>query len=83
MTYLDKEAVEATLRKIASTAKGSVVAFDYFTTEPQQIRMFDVASFPCYNNTRLSSRPTVLGCVPLIRPGRESSKRLRGVAQPG
>ena len=34
MTYLDKEAVEATLRKIASTAKGSMVAFDYFTTEP-------------------------------------------------
>jgi methyltransferase (TIGR00027 family) len=34
MMYLDREAVEATLRKIASTAKGSVVAFDYFTTEP-------------------------------------------------
>jgi methyltransferase (TIGR00027 family) len=32
--YLDKEAVQDTLRKIASTAKGSVVAFDYFTTEP-------------------------------------------------
>jgi O-methyltransferase involved in polyketide biosynthesis len=32
--YLDKETVEATLHKIASTAKGSVVAFDYFTTEP-------------------------------------------------
>ncbi|MFB3765029.1 MAG: class I SAM-dependent methyltransferase [Methanotrichaceae archaeon] len=32
--YLDREAVEATLRKIASNAKGSVVAFDYFTTEP-------------------------------------------------
>lgn len=32
--YLDREAVETTLRKIASTAKGSVVAFDYFTTEP-------------------------------------------------
>jgi methyltransferase (TIGR00027 family) len=31
--YLDKEAVQDTLRKIASTAKGSVVAFDYFTTE--------------------------------------------------
>lgn len=31
--YLDKEAVEATLRKIAGTAKGSVIAFDYFTTE--------------------------------------------------
>jgi methyltransferase (TIGR00027 family) len=31
--YLDREAVEDTLRKIASTAIGSVVAFDYFTTE--------------------------------------------------
>jgi len=32
--YLEKEAVEATLRTIGSTAKGSVVAFDYSTTEP-------------------------------------------------
>lgn len=32
--YLDREAVEDTFRKIASTAKGSVVAFEYFTTEP-------------------------------------------------
>jgi methyltransferase (TIGR00027 family) len=32
--YLDREAVEDTLRKIAGTATGSVVAFDYFTTEP-------------------------------------------------
>lgn len=31
--YLDRSAVESTLRKIASTAKGSIVAFDYFTTE--------------------------------------------------
>jgi methyltransferase (TIGR00027 family) len=31
--YLDREAVEDTLRKIASLAKGSIVAFDYFTTE--------------------------------------------------
>jgi methyltransferase (TIGR00027 family) len=31
--YLDRAAVEATLRKIASTLKGSTVAFDYFTTE--------------------------------------------------
>lgn len=31
--YLDREAVEDTLRKIASTAKGSIVAFDYFTSE--------------------------------------------------
>ena len=34
MMYLHKEAVEATLRTIASTASGSVVAFDYVTTEP-------------------------------------------------
>jgi methyltransferase (TIGR00027 family) len=36
--YLDPEAIEATLRKIASTAKGSVVAFDYFTTEAIESR---------------------------------------------
>jgi methyltransferase (TIGR00027 family) len=32
--YLERNAVEDTLRKIASTAKGSVVAFDSLTTEP-------------------------------------------------
>lgn len=31
--YLDRAAVEDTLRKIAGTAQGSMVAFDYFTTE--------------------------------------------------
>jgi methyltransferase (TIGR00027 family) len=31
--YLDEAAVKDTLRKIASTARGSVVAFDYFTSE--------------------------------------------------
>ncbi len=31
--YLDRAAVEDTLRKIASTATGSIIAFDYFTTE--------------------------------------------------
>jgi methyltransferase (TIGR00027 family) len=34
MMYLHKEAVEATLRKIARTASGTIVAFDYVTTEP-------------------------------------------------
>ena len=34
MPYLDRQAVEDTLRKIAGTARGSVVAFDYMTTEP-------------------------------------------------
>jgi O-methyltransferase involved in polyketide biosynthesis len=31
--YLDREAVEDTLRTIASTATGSVVAFDYLTVD--------------------------------------------------
>jgi methyltransferase (TIGR00027 family) len=33
LMYLDKQAVEDTLRKIARTAKGSILAFDYMTTE--------------------------------------------------
>ncbi len=36
--YLDREAVDSTLRQIASTAKGSVVTFDYMTTEPLESR---------------------------------------------
>ncbi len=36
--YLERSAVEETLRKIAGTAEGSVVAFDYFTDEPLESR---------------------------------------------
>jgi methyltransferase (TIGR00027 family) len=36
--YLDRAAIEDTLRKIASTAHGSVVTFDYFTTEALESR---------------------------------------------
>lgn len=32
--YIDREAVKSTLRAAATTASGSVIAFDYFTTEP-------------------------------------------------
>ena len=32
--YLEREAVEETLHKVAGLAEGSVLAFDYFTTEP-------------------------------------------------
>jgi len=35
MVYLDREAVEDTLRKVASCATGSVLVFDYFTTVPR------------------------------------------------
>jgi methyltransferase (TIGR00027 family) len=38
--YLDREAVETTLNKIASCASGSVVAFDYFTTDPLESQAF-------------------------------------------
>ena len=34
MMYLHKQAVEDTMRKVASTGKGSIIAFDYLTTEP-------------------------------------------------
>jgi O-methyltransferase involved in polyketide biosynthesis len=37
--YLDREAVESTLRKIAGTASGSVVAFDYFSAELLENRL--------------------------------------------
>ncbi len=33
MMYLDQQAVESTFRKIASTAPGNIVAFDYISTE--------------------------------------------------
>lgn len=33
LPYLDREAVMSTLRTIAGTAKGTIVAFDYFTSE--------------------------------------------------
>ena len=36
--YFTREAVEDSLRKIASTAQGSVIAFDYFTTEALESR---------------------------------------------
>jgi methyltransferase (TIGR00027 family) len=40
IVYLDRAAAEDTLRKIASTAKGSVVAFDYFTSEVLESKAF-------------------------------------------
>jgi hypothetical protein len=42
---LNEEAVKDTLRKIASTAKGTIVAFDYFTSdvlESQELTMRSV-----------------------------------------
>ncbi len=38
MMYLDRAAAEATLRALATLAPGSIVAFDYITTEPLESR---------------------------------------------
>lgn len=37
----ERAAIEATLRKVAQSAKSSRLAFDYFTTEPLQSQAFD------------------------------------------
>ena len=44
VSYLDREAVKDTLRKIASTAKGSIVAFDYFTSEVIELQALSMRS---------------------------------------
>ena len=44
VSYLDREAVKDTLRKIASTAKGSIVAFDYFSSELIESQSFSMRS---------------------------------------
>ena len=68
MIYLDREAVEATLRKIASTAKGTVVAFDYFTTEP----LVSQAPYWRYGRmmTRAAGEPLTFG-IDSTPPSRE------------
>jgi methyltransferase (TIGR00027 family) len=38
--YLDRQSVESSLRKISVAARGSVVAFDYFTTESLESQSF-------------------------------------------
>jgi methyltransferase (TIGR00027 family) len=42
--YLDREAVVDTLRKIASTTKGTIVAFDYFTSEVLESKALSMRS---------------------------------------
>ena len=48
--YLDRAAVQDTLRKIAGTAPGSVVAFDYFTSEAL------TSTAPYWRMARVSTR---------------------------
>ena len=68
MIYLDREAVEATLRKFASTTKGTVVAFDHFTTEP----LVSQALYSRYGRmmTRAAGEPLTFG-IDSTPPSRE------------
>lgn len=74
--YLNREAVEDTLRKIGSCASGSVVAFDYFTTEvlSSQALYWRFARM----STRAASEPLKFG-VESLPPTRE---RLAELLQP-
>ena len=73
--YLDRESVETTLRRIASTAQGSVVAFDYMTTEPLE----STALYWRYARagTRAAGEPVKFG----IDSTPPSSKRLAELLQ--
>jgi methyltransferase (TIGR00027 family) len=66
--YLDREAVEDTLRKIASTAKGSVIAFDYFTSEVLESQTMYMRSVRSWLNA--SGEPLKFG-VDSTPPSRE------------
>lgn len=66
--YLERGAVEGTLRTIARAAKGSVVAFDYFTTEPLESTAF----YWRYSRatTRMAGEPLTFG-IDSTPPSRE------------
>ncbi len=66
--YLDRAAVEDTFRKIASTAQGSVVAFDYFTTE-SLVSMKPYWRFARYS-TKAAGEPLKFG-IDSTPPSRE------------
>ena len=66
--YLDRAAVESTLRTIAGTAAGSVVAFDYLTTEALQSR--DLYFRAARAATRLAGEPLTFG-IDSTPPSRE------------
>ena len=76
MIYLDREAVEDTLRKIGSCASGSVVAFDYFTTEvlSSQALYWHYARM----GTRVASEPLTFG----IESRPSTRERLAELLQP-
>ena len=73
--YLDREAVKDTLRKIASTAKGSILAFDYFTSELLESQALSMRSVRASLNA--GGEPLKFG-VDSTPPSRE---RLAGLLQ--
>ena len=78
--YLDRDSVEATLRRIAGSAPGSVVAFDYFSRETIASRS------PYMRYARATARfvgePLTFG-IDNTRPGQEERRGLRWVLRAG
>jgi methyltransferase (TIGR00027 family) len=73
MMYLDQSVVEETLRKVASTAKGSILAFDYMTSEPltSQALYYKLARA----GTKANGEPLKFG-IDSTPPSRERLKEL-------
>jgi len=67
--YLDRQAVESTLRKLAGTAPGGAVAFDYFSTD----LFHDRSLFWLYGRAALQAFGEPLGGfgIDTTRPARE------------
>jgi methyltransferase (TIGR00027 family) len=78
--YLERETVESTLRKIAGTAAGSVVAFDYFSAELVESR----SPFMRYAKAVLRATGESLKCgidtPPPVRPRLEAWLATCGLA---
>jgi methyltransferase (TIGR00027 family) len=65
--YLDKAAVEATLRKIAGGARGSVLAFDYFTSDVLESTAFAMRSVRASLNAGGEPLKFGVDCTPPLR----------------
>jgi hypothetical protein len=76
--YLDREAVNDTLHKIAGTAKGSAVAFDYFTSDVLESQTLFMRTVRAWLNA--SGEPLKFG-VDSAPPSRERLAELSALAE--
>ena len=78
--YLDPEAVESTLRRIAGTASGSVVAFDYFTNAP--LGAWSIFLRTAEASAKLFGEPFGTFRIDSTPPGADSGRGLPRVVRP-